>query len=190
MPSAFQLGQLTLALIVVAIIAERVRLLHLDAATSDEAVRWILRTIEQGEQRLLASWAEASPCSHVGRVLQAGLGAEANNGELRETLLDLREEASARLRLLRVAATLASTVGLLGGILALAGGTERAGLSALKAGGAERATFAEAIATMAIGVATSALCFQAIASLRPAAQKLIAQAEQVARALGSSEGLR
>jgi hypothetical protein len=88
--------------------------------------------------------------------------------------------------LLRVSATLASTTGLLGGILALArGSASSAGLWALSAGGAERHNLDEAIATMAIGVALSALCFQALALLRPAAQRLVTQTAHLARAVGT-----
>jgi len=174
---------------VTAVIGERVRVLYLKAATSDEAVRWLLRALDDGEREPARAWARALPSTHVARVLRASIEDD-DARDLRETLLDLRAEAGARLRLLRVSATLASTLGLLGGILALAGGAKRAGLDALRAGGAERTTMAEALATMAIGVATSALCFQALALLRPAAQKLIVQSEQIARALGDADGLR
>jgi hypothetical protein len=42
-------------------------------------------------------------------------------------------------------------------------------------------TMNEALATMAIGVATSALCFQAVALLRPAAQRAMLQVRQLER---------
>ncbi|HEY6877960.1 MAG TPA: hypothetical protein VI299_08065 [Polyangiales bacterium] len=103
----------------------------------------------------------------------------------REALADVREIASTRLRLLRVCATLASTLGLLGGILLLAGAPlPGQGLLALAAGAVARARMNGAIETMAIGVATSALCFQALAILRRAATKQLHQADQIARARG------
>jgi hypothetical protein len=181
--SLYQLAQLTFALLLAIVIAERVRALCVRGATSDEAMRWLLRSLDEGELDRPLAWARARPDSHVARVLAAALSAQPSELEVQECLADVREEASARLRMLRVCATLSSTTGLLGGILALSrNGPEGAGLEALKAGGAERASMAEAIATMAIGVATSALCFQALAVLRPAAQKAVSQAQQAARA--------
>jgi hypothetical protein len=106
--------------------------------------------------------------------------------ELRELVSELRDESTASLRTLRVAATLVSTLGLMGGILTLALGSSRhAGLMALQAGRVERMTMNEALATMAIGVATSALCFQALAVLKPAAQRAMLQVRQLERLLAA-----
>ena len=187
MPSWFQLAQLLFALLIAGVIAERVRALYWLEATSDEAVRWLVRSIAQDDIEAPRAWARARPRAHVARVIESAL-VEDREHELRELLADLREEAVARLQLLRVAATLASTTGLLGGILSLAGGASQpAGLLALRAGEVERLAMAEALTTMAVGVALSALCFQALALLRPAAQKLIAQVHQVARAVSSRD---
>lgn len=188
MQTLYQLGQLAYALFVLALIAERVRTLCFVAATSDGAVKWIVRSLEQGDTTLPLSWARRRPASHVARLLAAA-PTDDGEGEVGECLIDLQAEAIARLRLIRVCATLASTLGLLGGILVLARGHGvDAGLAALKAGAAERSALDEAIATMAVGVATSAICFQALALLRPAAQKLLLQARQVARSLPPQGG--
>lgn len=195
--------QMAFALFVALAVAERVRFLYARAATSDVALAWLTQRLEAGDHDAALAWAAERPDSHVARVLIAALASAndsvagsladpadreavaraererllARDAETRECLLDLREEASARLRMLRVCATLASTIGLLGGILALAS----AGGTHVGSAGLSRHGLADAIATMAIGVATSALCFQALALLRPAAQRLVTQATQVAR---------
>ncbi|HEX5659875.1 MAG TPA: hypothetical protein VFX59_21920 [Polyangiales bacterium] len=105
--------------------------------------------------------------------------------DAQEAIADAREIASTRMRLLRVCATLASTLGLLGGILMLAGAElPPQGLAALQAGNLERARMSTAITTMAIGVGSSAFCFQALSILRTAARTLLTQADRAARARG------
>jgi hypothetical protein len=177
----FQLAQLAFAAFVIAVIAERVYYLYVRAPASEAAVRWLVRAIEAGDLEVINLWSRARPESHAGRLVTVHFA----GGELEDDalLLDLNDAATARLFFIRVSATLASTTGLLGGILALARGESGSGLAALAMGGAERQNLDEALATMAIGVALSALCFQALALLRPAAQKLVAQTAQVARAL-------
>lgn len=183
MISLYQVVQLGFALFVSLVIVERVRALCLRAATSDEALRTIVRAAESDEHEILRGFARARPEAQSSRLIEARLSDDP--GAVAEVQVDLHEETFARLKLLRVCATLASTMGLLGGILTLAGKAEAPGLLALQAGAAERLRLSEAIATMAIGVATSALCFQALASLRPPAQKLLMQASQLARALAA-----
>jgi hypothetical protein len=180
--SWFQLAQLAFAAFVIAVISERVRALHSASATSDDAARWLSRSFEAGAHHRIRNWVHARPSTQLSRIAELALDDPA---EMRELLADLRDESLARLGLLRASATLASTLGLLGGILTLARGTSHnAGLLALQAGAVERLTMDEAITTMAIGVGTSALCFQALALLRPAAEKHLAQARQLARAAG------
>lgn len=178
MLQAYQFVQLAFAVFMVLVIAGRVRVLCLRAATSEAAYRWLTRTLEAGDVERARVWARARPEAFVARMIAA-----ADDEERRDLSFELRDRASAHLRLLRVSATLASTLGLLGGILALA--RADTGLSALRAGGAQREALTEAIITMAIGVATSALCFQALALLRPAARKLLEQTRQIARLLAS-----
>jgi hypothetical protein len=187
-PSWFQLGQLALATFVIAVTAERIAVLHLRAATSDEAVRWLVRMLQSGSRDAPQQWARARPAAQLARIIEASRLPNAEL-ELRELMAELRDESLARLGGLRTSATLASTLGLLGGIVTLArGAPESAGLDALRAGALERLAMHEAIATMAIGVATSAFCFQALSLLRVAAEKRIAQARQLARAVGYAPG--
>jgi len=183
-PTWFQLAQLGVALFLTIVIGERVRALHFRDATSEEAFRWLLRTLDRGDTERARGWARARPRTQLARMVELAFTSSQPAGELRELMLDLREESTARLRVLRVGATLVSSLGLMGGILTLALGSSRhAGLMALQAGGVERMTMNEALATMAIGVATSALCFQGLALLRPAAQRSLMQVRQLERLL-------
>jgi hypothetical protein len=185
----FQLGQLGFALVLALAIAERIRAVHFRDATSDDAVRWLVRALEQGATQQARAWARARPATQLARLIEAANGHDgaARAAALRELLVDLREEATSRLRMLRVSATLASTVGLMGGILTIArgGDVKAAGLAALQAGGAERLAMSQAITTMAIGVATSAVVFQALSLLKPAAAKRLLQARQLERVLST-----
>lgn len=191
MLGSFQLGQLAFAAFIALVIAERVRYLVYRAPASEQAARWLLQAIKSGDRAALAHWSRARPESHAAQLIAPLLSDRGSRDEADEVASELYEAASARLMLLRVSATLASTTGLLGGILALArGSASSAGLWALSAGGAERHNLDEAIATMAIGVALSALCFQALGLLRPAAQRLVMQTAQLARALGTHPARR
>ncbi|MET0287620.1 MAG: hypothetical protein ABW352_24245 [Polyangiales bacterium] len=150
--------------------AERFHALSWRHAISDEAFKQMLADRELARVR---------PES----VLAQGL--LAHGEDIPEAIADAREIATTRMRLLRVCATLASTLGLLGGILMLAGAElPSQGLLALEAGAIERARMGTAIATMAIGVGSSAFCFQAVTILRTAGQRLLTQADRVARARG------
>jgi hypothetical protein len=157
---------------VLALVAERFRALYWQHAISDEGLKAML-----AEPTL----AGARPESVLAQALLA------HGEDIPEALADAREIATTRMRLLRVCATLASTLGLLGGILMLAGAElPSQGLLALEAGAVERARMGTAIATMAIGVGSSAFCFQAVTLLRAAAQRLLTQADRIARVRGLS----
>ena len=180
----FQLLQLGFALCVVLLIVERVHVLCWRAPISDALVRWLVDALVARDRDAVRGFCAARPSSHAARLAAHILRDDAPTDEvIGELLTDLYEEASARLLALRVSATLASTTGLLGGILALTGGAgEGAGLLALQAGAAARHGLSQAIVTMAIGVALSAVCFQALGLLRRAAQRLVAQDATLARA--------
>ena len=188
MPSWFQLGQLAVALFLSVLICRRVQALHYRDATSEEAFRWLLRTLESGEREPVLAWARARPHAQLARMIELAFSSSQPAAELRELVIELRDQSMASLRTLRVAATLVSTLGLMGGILTLALGSSRhAGLMALQAGRVEHMTMNEALATMAIGVATSALCFQAVGLLRPAARRAMFQVRQLERLLAAPD---
>lgn len=168
----FQWLQLGFLLLVVGLVAERIHALCWRDAIADDLFKRLLRS-------------DAAACRKFARVRAETRWADvfAAEEDPRETLADVRENALARLRLLRVCATMASTLGLLGGILLLAGASlPDQGLLALQAGAVARARMDGAITTMAIGIGSSAFCFQALALLRRAAQRQLTQAEQLARA--------
>jgi hypothetical protein len=158
--------QLGFALAIAALTVERMRALCWTHAISEPAFKRMLE--EPGVAHVRSE-------SVLARALYADDPAEA--------IADAREIASTRLRVIRVSATMASTLGLLGGILMLAGAPlHEEGLLALAAGAVERARMTTAIATMAIGVGSSAFCFQALSILRTAARTLLTQTDRVARA--------
>lgn len=184
MLSWFQVGQLAFAAFLIVVISERVFALYVRLATSDDAARWLARELEAKSPDGPRAWARARPEAQLARIVELALD-DARRDELGELFVDVRAETLARLSMLRVSATIASTLGLLGGIVTLArGAPEAAGLLALQAGGLQRLAMNEAISTMAIGVATSAFCFHALALLRTAAEKRLTQARQLARAAG------
>jgi hypothetical protein len=187
-PSWFQLCQLAVTLFLSVVIGRRVHALYYRVATSEETFRWLLRTLERGDREPARAWARARPGAQLARMIELAFTSSQPAAELRELVVELRDESTASLRMLRVAATLVSTLGLMGGILTLALGSSRhAGLMALQAGRVERMTMNEALATMAIGVATSALCFQALVVLKPAAQRAMLQVRQLERLLAATD---
>jgi hypothetical protein len=174
-----------------AVIVERVRYLLVVAPLSPEGMKFVVAALEAGRSEQVRVWAEEAARTHVGQVLQAGLGAGGSEqeDELSDVLFELQARCLARLRALRVGATVASTLGLLTGILRIRGGLgESAGLLALEAGLAEKVALGQALGSMAVGVATSAVCFYALGVLREAAKGLLAQGTKVAGVLRRGQG--
>lgn len=185
MPDALTYLQLGLSAVLLAIIVERARYLLWLAPLSPEGLRFVLNALERGQRAALELWAREAPRTHVGKLLRAGL-MEQGEGEddVSDTLFELQAQCSARLRVLRVGATIASTAGLMVGILRIRGGAgESAGLLALEAGLAEKVALGQALFSMAVGVATSAVCFYAVGVLREAARETMGQGAKVAEGL-------
>jgi hypothetical protein len=178
--------QLGLSAALAALIVERTRYLLVAAPLSPEGLKFVVAALEAGRTEQAQVWAEEAARTHVGQVLRVGLGARDgdDDDELSEALFELQACCLVRLRALRVGATVASTLGLLAGILRIRGGLgESAGLLALEAGLAEKVALGQALFSMALGVATSAVCFYALGVLREAAQALLAQGTKVAGVL-------
>jgi hypothetical protein len=172
--------QLVFSGVLLGVIAERVRYLLFRAALSDEGWSFVQRGLQAGEILQLRAFAQAQPDTHVGAVLRAALEPDPDQ-ELAEIVSWLHERSAARLRLVRVGATLASSLGLMTGILCIQRGFgEPAGLLALEAGLPQKLAMSQALFAMGIGVATSAVCFYALSLLKPAAQALIAQSARAA----------
>jgi hypothetical protein len=187
-PDLLTLLQLSLSAALIGVIADRVYSLMFVAPLSRRGVEFVLRALERAEFEPLRAFARASSRAHISRMLVAALE-PASDGERQEDVLtelsfELSGEAAARLRALRVGATIASTLGLLIGIIRLRGGfTKPPGLLALEAGLSERLAVSEALFSMALGVGTSAVCFYALSLLQEAARSLIAQRGRVENAL-------
>jgi hypothetical protein len=156
--------------------------------TSELAVRWLCERVASGELANALRWARDRPQTLTGRLLLEHAPPGEREEDVFLTLLDLQQEVNARLAVLRVCATLASTLGLLGAILAIRAGLGAPeGLVRLQAGLAESLALSRALLTMAIGVATSAGCFYALALFRRAALTIITQGRRLAHALAAFE---
>jgi hypothetical protein len=188
LPDALTLFQLGLSAALLGVILDRAYCLLWAAPLSSRGVAHVLRALERAEDGPLRAFAKHTARTHVGRVLAIafepitdGLPRE---DALAELSFELSAEAAARLRALRVGATIASTTGLLIGIVRLRGGfTKPPGLLALEAGLTERLAVSDALFSMAIGVGTSAVCFYALSLLGDAARGLVAQRARVESAL-------
>jgi hypothetical protein len=177
--------QLALSAVLASVIVERARYLLVRAKLSEAGWTFVEESLRRGQLTELRAWARALPETHVGSLLQAVLEPTSDRDEeLPELLSWLRERSAARLRLLRVGATIASSLGLMVGILSIQRGYgEPAGLLALEAGLPQKLAMSQALFSMGIGVATSAVCFYALGLFRPAAQALIAQSARAAHLL-------
>lgn len=190
MPDALTLLQLGLSAILLGAIGERVYTLMFAAPLHPRGAEFVTRAAQRCELRELARFAASAGTrhTHVARFLRVALSpsrpGESRRDELAELSFDLSAEAIVRLRALRVGATIASTLGLLVGIVRLRGGfAPPRGLLALEAGLTEHMAVADALGSMAIGVGTSAVCFYALSLLREAARSLLAQRTRVERLL-------
>ena len=186
MPDLLTLLQLGLSAMLLGLIADRVYTLMFAAPLHKRGLEFVTRALERGNLAALNHFAAgaATRRTHIGRMLHIALApaqpGESRRDELAELSFELSAEAIARLRALRVGATIASTLGLLVGIVRLRGGfAQPSGLLALEAGLTERMAVGDALYSMAIGVGTSAVCFYALSLLREAARFLIAQRTRV-----------
>ncbi len=173
------------ALLVVAAViavAQRSRLLLFEAPASPVLVAAWSAALSSGDESFARRLVQAAPARWGSRLILAALDPEATDrSEAVATMLsELRLEATAQLGFIRVAATLGSTLGLLGGILAIQRGFSGQGLLALSAGLAQQVALNQALSHMAIGIGTAAFCFAAFGLLRTAARDLLTQLSQVA----------
>ena len=183
MIAALSWAQLAFALFVVVVIAERAWVLLLEAPVSEQADRWLRESLSRDALGLVRRWSLRRPTTYVAQVLTTGLFERSESPEegLAELLLDLNYAATKRLMLLRVSATLASSLGLLSAIVAIRQGFGGdSGLISLQAGLAERLSVAHALWSMAVGVGTSAVCFFALSIFRQRAWELVAQSRRFA----------
>jgi hypothetical protein len=172
--------QIGLSLTVVGVAAERLYRVSVLAPVSDAFLAELERLLRARDLEQARNLCAALAGRWVTRVIDKASNAEPEEAEL--VVLDLFEEAGARLGLLRLSATLASTLGLLGGILTIrAGFGADVGLLALQAGLAERTALSRALLTMGIGVGTAAFAFAAHAAIRRASTRAYTQAQRIDR---------
>jgi len=174
--------QVLLAVLAVGAVVQRSRVLWFVAPASPALVAAWTNALASGDEAFARRLALAAPGRWGSRLVLAALDPESGDRSesVASALADLRMEAGAQLGFIRVAATMASTLGLLGGILAIQRGFSGQGLLALSAGLAQQVALSQALNHMALGIGTAAFCFSAFGLLRAAARDLLTQASQVA----------
>jgi len=169
---------------VLALVTERIRALLFVAPVQARLLTQLERCCEAGHLEAARLLVSSLPGTSACRVALAGLSGAADGlSAMQEELLEVRAWTTRRLRAVRVCATMASTLGLLGAIVSLVFGFGGSGLLSLQAGLAERVALDQALLAMGIGVGTSAFCFYAFGLLRRAAHETLAQAVRAARAV-------
>ena len=176
--------QCTWALVVLAMVAERAHALFVRYAVSDAALLFVTRSLRAGDLEAARAWAAERPRTLLAALLAPVDAADEAEADAPALLTELSYRTHERLLVLRVAATLSSTLGLLGGVVAIARGMGGApGLLGLQAGLAERVAMQEALFSMALGVGTAAVCFHALSRFRARARELVTQLRSVAHLL-------
>ncbi len=177
--TAFNAVQLLLAAVALALIAERFRTLYyrarIDPGPYLEALR---EDLQAGRTKAAIALAEAGRPAWVAELAHAVLRVEANGerseGVADEVCADRRDEAGRRVYAVHGLARVATPLALLGVILELTSALGvRGGLQALQAGLVESEALSHALCTLAIGIATSAVCFAASGMLRKRAVALV-----------------
>ena len=175
----FNLLQLLLAAVALALIAERFHTLfyraRIDAGPYLEALREELRA---GRTKAARALAEAGRPAWVAELVHAVLKADADGDHAEsvadEVCADRRDQAGRRIYAVHGLARVATPLALLGVILELTGALAgRGGSEAFQAGLVRNAALSRALFTLAIGIATSAVCFVASGMLRKRAVALV-----------------
>lgn len=174
--------QAALTAYLLVVVIRRCRVLLFEAPASRAFVDALSQSIDERRDVYTLHLARAYSRGWVSRlVLEASEGEPADRLERIDMLLaDLRMEASSKLTLLRVSATISSTVGLMSGILAIQYGFSGKGLLSLSAGLAQQVALNRALSHMAVGMGTAAFCFAAFGLLRVAARDVLAQVAHIA----------
>jgi biopolymer transport protein ExbB/TolQ len=164
-------------------VAERAHALFVRYAVSEAALLFVARSLREGDFEAARAWAEARPHTLLAALIAPGQADEGGDDSA-SLLSELSHRTHERLLALRVAATLSSTLGLFGGVVAIARGMGGApGLLGLQAGLAERVAMQDALFSMALGVGTAAVCFHALSRFRARARELVTQLRSVAHLL-------
>jgi biopolymer transport protein ExbB/TolQ len=172
------------ALVVLGLVAERAHALFVRYAVSEAALLFVARSLRNGDFDAARAWAAARPHTLLAALIAPREDADESVDDSAALLSELSHRTHERLLALRVAATLSSTLGLLGGVVAIARGMGGSpGLLGLQAGLAERLAMQDALLSMALGVGTAAVCFHALSRFRARARELVTQLRSVAHLL-------
>jgi hypothetical protein len=157
----------------------------LDARTFSRALD---RALDAGDLDAARALARAGGDAWLARISRAALDAwpepRAVSASLDEALAELRGEADAGLRPLRMVASLASTLGMLAAILALNHvGVPSGGLLALQAGLVQSLVVAQAVASVAMGGCTAMVVLMARALIRRHTKRLYDEAVRLIASL-------
>jgi hypothetical protein len=178
----FQGLQLIWAVLVVALVVERAVALFLRLPTSSEGAKFVTVALQRAELAQLRAWSQQRPHTLLAQLLASESDPDDNDPAL--LWADLATRPFERLLWLRVSATVSSTLGLLGGVVAIARGMgQKTGLVALQAGLGERLAMRDAMFSMALGLGTAAVCFYSLGRLRRAAGAIVAQGRSIAHLL-------
>lgn len=181
----FHAGQIVLLASVVALVVDRVRALcyrgAIDAALLRRA---LMRLLSGGEHEKAADLALAArPALAIEptlALLDPAVPDDERLSELDDRLLDLKQRATARLRTLRILATMGSAIGFLGAAIEIhwvfAGDH---GLLGLQAGLVESIGLSRAFLSIALGIATSTLAIGTYTLLRGRARAIVADGRRV-----------
>lgn len=174
--------QALLTTLMIAVVIERCRVLLFVAPASRSFVDALSQSLDSGDPSRADKLSHANPVCWVSRLVLASNDGEPSDcvERVETTLVDLRLEAGTRLSLLRVSATISSTLGLIGAILAIQRGFSGKGLLSLSAGLAQQVALNQALTHMAVGMGTAAFCFAAFGLFRGAARDLMAQVAHIA----------
>ncbi len=182
-----------LAGIVLVLVARRAKALWFDAALDAKPLSKHIDALlrDKDFERLKSLAAKLPARSWMGRVLlpavSVGPGLEEVEIAVDEALSELKQAATDGLAALRVLTSLSTTAGLLGAVLELSkGATSDHSLAALEAGLPQRIAFANAMNSMALGLATAVVCGVALRVLRRDATRLFGEARSLGSAICSA----
>ncbi len=187
--TAYHYGQLVLAVGVLVLVGRRVHEVFFEAARHDrrlgDAILAHLRAGEIESAGALAAGGGPSWEARLGRAALDAHHAEMDVGAMvEEVMTDLRFQASAGLRSLRVLASIASASGLMGACVEyvwLMNGDH--GLAGLMAGRPEEMATGRAILAVAIGFSVMIVALSARTQLGREGRALLARARKTAEAL-------
>lgn len=174
----FHAAQLAFLALLLGLIVERARALLLRDRLATDA---FLRAALAAPPRARAELALRAEPALVARIVSAGADAEDRDVAIEEALVDARREATARIGLLRIGATLSSTLGLIGAALeARWAQVGEHGLWALEAGRVEAIAMERSALCIALGIAGSSLALGAFVQLRAASVALLRDVRRAA----------